>query len=89
MYMHEYTRKADAEAARKYGDIQGRPNNMFYFSPIYYNGKGYFTSSNITVRRWPSLDKTGIVGRAEITKVKAIISVSWILQHLLKEKSVK
>ena len=51
MYMHEYTRKADAEAARKYGDIQGRPNNMFYFSPIYYNGKGYFTSSNITVRR--------------------------------------
>lgn len=41
MYMHEYTRKADAEAARKYGDVQGRPENMFYFSPIYYNGKGY------------------------------------------------
>ena len=78
MYMHEYTRKADAEAARKYGDIQGRPNNMFYFSPIYYNGKGYFTPSTVIVRRRPSLDETGIVGRAEINKVKAIISVSWI-----------
>jgi len=47
MYMHEYTRKADAEAARKYGDIQGRPNNMFYFSPIYYNGD-YISILNLT-----------------------------------------
>ena len=71
MYMHEYTRKADAEAARKYGDVQGRPNNMFYFSPIYYNGKGYFSP---TAR----MDGTGLFGR-EITKLKAIISVFSIL----------
>ena len=41
MSMYEYTNENQYKAAMRYQDVQGRPNNMFYFSPITYDGTGY------------------------------------------------
>ena len=110
MYLNEYTRKADAEAARKYGDVQGRPNNMFYFSPIYYNGNGYLSFVIIVGGAFPMVvvsmlshvvfgpndhreeaslyDSWITVILEDNQRLKAIISISSILQHLLREKTI-
>ena len=42
MSMNEYTKESQVKNAIKYADIQGRPHNMFYFSPVTYSGTGYF-----------------------------------------------
>ena len=89
MSMSDYTKETQVKSAMKYSDVQGRPQNMFYFSPVTYSGTGYSSETYLG----STLDhRSDIRVRRKILKVtiaQAIICILLILQHLSNEKNAR